>query len=92
MSDFQMTVKRPVFGDKAERQLGIGVVGLNEGLTLLGGLSRAPHVRAVAGCDLSDEKLDETRRVLPELFLTNDYDQLLARTDVDIVVVYRRYR
>ncbi len=88
MHDFQMTVKRPVFAGEAERQLGIGVVGLNEGLTLLTGLSRAPHARAVAGCDLSAEKLEETRRIHPGLFLTSDYDELLARDEVEIVVIY----
>jgi predicted dehydrogenase len=86
--DFQTTAKRPLFSGEAERQLGIGVVGLNEGLTLLTGLSRAPHVRAVAGCDLSTEKLEQTRQSHPDLFLTPDFDDLLARDDVDIVVIY----
>ncbi len=88
MRDFQTTVKRPVFNGKADRQLGIGVVGLNEGQTLLTGLNRAPHARAVAGCDLSPEKRAETHRNHPELFLTADYDTMLERSDVDIVVIY----
>lgn len=86
--DFQTTVKHPAFHATADRQLGIGVVGLNEGQTLLTGLSRAAHARPVAGCDLSDEKLTETRASHPELFLTKRYDELLARPDVDIVVIY----
>lgn len=86
--DFQMTAKHPVFHAGAERQLGIGVVGLNEGQTLLTGLSRAAHARGVAGCDLSEEKLAETRQTHPDLFLTDSYDALLARDDVDIVAIY----
>src|SRR5262245_7242645 len=86
--DFQTTVKHPVYHAAADRQLGIGVVGLNEGQTLLTGLSRAAHACPVAGCDLSDEKLTETRAAHPDLFLTMRYDELLARPDVDIVVIY----
>lgn len=88
LHDFQMTAKRPVFGGEAGRQLGIGVVGLNEGQTLLTGLSRAPHARPVAGCDVSPEKLEQTRQSHPGLFLTPDFDALLAREDVDIVAIY----
>jgi predicted dehydrogenase len=88
MRDFQTTAKRPVFTGTADRQLGIGVIGLNEGQTLLTGLSRAPHARPVAGCDLSSERLEEARRNHPDLFLTTDYDAMLARDDVDIVVIY----
>ena len=80
--DFQMTAKHPVFHAVAERQLGIGVVGLNEGQTLLTGLSRAPHARPVAGCDLSEERLAETRAAQPDLFLTTRYDELLARPEI----------
>jgi len=47
-------------------QLGIGVLGLHEGRTLLVALNRpdfAPaHVRAVAGCDLRPEKIEAVRR------------------------------
>ena len=86
--NFQMTAKHPVFRGVADRQLGIGVVGLNEGQTLLTGLNRAPHTRAVAGCDLSEERLAETRAAHPNLFLTTEYDELLSRPEVDIVVIY----
>lgn len=84
-------------------QLGVGVIGLHEGRTLLVGLAheappvvgqtptgtlRAPHARAVAGCDLRVEKIEECRRDLPDLFYTANYDELLARPDVDIVAIY----
>ena len=86
-----------------ERTLGVGVLGLHEGRTLLvalnhvipppvglttGTATRAPHARAVAGCDLSAEKIAGARRDCPELFYTQDYAELLARRDVDIVAIY----
>lgn len=86
--DFQMTAKHPVFHAAADRQLGIGVVGLNEGQTLLTGLSRAAHARGVAGCDLSEEKLAQTRVSHPDLFLTRNFEEMLTRDDVDIVAIY----
>lgn len=86
--DYQTTARPPVFNATADRQLGVGAIGLNEGRTLLVGLSRAPHARAVAACDLSDEKIASTKADLPDLFYTQDYDELLARPEVDIVAIY----
>lgn len=85
------------------RVLGVGVLGLHEGRTLIGGLNgiipavvgeppeahtRAPHVRAVAGCDLDPAKLGAVQRDFPDVFTTPDYGALLARDDVDIVAIY----
>ncbi len=85
------------------QQLGIGVLGLNEGRTLLTALNdevpnitgsssthqiRAPHVRVVAACDLRQEMLDTARRRHPDLAYLTDYAELLKRSDVDIVAVY----
>lgn len=85
------------------RSLGVGVIGLHEGRTLLVALNhnippvvglptefvtRAPHAHAVAGCDLSAEKIDAARADVPDLFYTSDYDAMLARPDVDIVAIY----
>jgi predicted dehydrogenase len=84
-------------------QLGIGVLGLHEGRTLLVALNhiipppvglptelitRAPHARAVAGCDLQQDKIDAARAACPDLFYTTDYDALLKRDEVDIVAIY----
>jgi predicted dehydrogenase len=84
-------------------QLGVGVIGLHEGRTLLVGLTqpvppvvgqtptgitRAPHARAVAGCDLLPDKIEEARRDCPDLFYTSSYDEMLARPDVEIVAIY----
>jgi predicted dehydrogenase len=83
--------------------LGIGILGLHEGRTLLKALNhpvpavvglptetvyRAPHARAVAACDLNPDKISEARSDVPDLFYTTDYDAMLRRDDVDIVAIY----
>ncbi|HEY3242912.1 MAG TPA: Gfo/Idh/MocA family oxidoreductase [Phycisphaerae bacterium] len=86
---------RPVVGQRPtsdsihpEERLGVGVVGLHEGHTLLVALQESGYCLAVAGCDLRDEKLAAARQVHPELFCTDDYNEMLARSDVDIVAIY----
>lgn len=84
-------------------QLGVGVIGLHEGRTLIVGLnqpvpptvgqtatgiSRATHARAVAGCDLREDKIDEVRAACPDVFYTTSYEAMLARPDVEIVAIY----
>jgi predicted dehydrogenase len=69
-------------------QVRVAVLGLHEGRTLLVGLERARYARAVAGCDLSAEKLAAARAERPGLFYTTEYDALLARDDVDVVAIY----
>ncbi len=68
-------------------QLGIGVLGLHEGRTLLVALNRpdfAPaHVRAVAGCDLRAEKIEAAQRDCPDLFYRNaPYIPMLKHWDI----------
>jgi predicted dehydrogenase len=86
---------RPVVGHRRdwgelpqEERLGIGVLGLHEGLTLLIGLRAARLCRAVAGCDLSPEKRAAAEEACPGLFVTEDYAEMLARDDVRIVAIY----
>jgi predicted dehydrogenase len=84
-------------------RLGIGIIGLHEGRTLLKALNhpvpavvgsateetfRAPHARAVAGCDLDPDKIAEARADCPDVFYTADYDAMLRRDDVNIVAIY----
>ncbi len=52
------------------------------------GRMRAPHARAVAGCDLRDDKVAACRAVCPDLFYTSSYEELLRHPDVDIVCIY----
>jgi predicted dehydrogenase len=70
------------------RALGIGVIGLHEGRTLLLAMGRCSKVYAAAGCDLSEEKIAESRAEVPGLFYTSDYQAMLARPDVKIVAIY----
>ena len=81
-------IKRTFPVDPAPVQKRIGVLGLHEGRTLLVGLERSAHARAVAGCDLDPAKVEASRAERPELFYTRDYDELLARDDVDVVAIY----
>ncbi len=71
------------------RAKGVGVLGLHEGRTLLIALeTRCAFARAAAGCDLSEEKIAASRRELPGLLYTKDYDEMLARPEVDVVAIY----
>jgi predicted dehydrogenase len=67
---------------------GIGVAGLHEGRTLLVALSRTTLARAVAGCDLEENKIAAARKEMPDLFYTRSYKEMLSRDDVDIVAIY----
>jgi predicted dehydrogenase len=71
-----------------DRQLGVGVLGLHEGRTLLRALDRVAHAQAVAGCDIRPEKVEAARLVCPDIFYTTSYAEMLAREDVDIVAIY----
>jgi predicted dehydrogenase len=70
------------------QRLGVGVVGLHEGQTLLVALQETGYCRAVAGCDLREEKLAAARQVHPDLFCTREYVEMLARPEVDVVAIY----
>ena len=75
--------------EKHPEARGVGVIGLHEGRTLLMALqTRCRYARAVAGCDLSSEKVEASRREYPELYYTSDYAAMLARPEVDVVAIY----
>ncbi|MBS1722138.1 MAG: Gfo/Idh/MocA family oxidoreductase [Armatimonadetes bacterium] len=86
---------RPVVGKRrswgllpeAER-LGVGVVGLHEGHTMLVALRASGLCRAVAGCDLDEAKRADAVNATPGLWVNADYERLLERDDVDIVAIY----
>lgn len=67
---------------------GIGVAGLHEGRTLLVALQRTTLARAIAGCDLEENKIAAARIEMPDLFYTKSYKEMLSRRDVDIVAIY----
>jgi len=77
------------FGDlPPEQRLGVGVVGLHEGHTMLVALRASGMAKAVAGCDLSEEKRTSAQEAVPGLWTTDDYSAMLARDDVAIVAIY----
>lgn len=106
MSTSQLRIANPLHTDDGTPQLGVGVIGLHEGRTLLFALThpvardpatshtddvgrlRAPHARAVAGCDLREDKIAAARAVAPDLFYTTSYADMLRRDDVHIVCIY----
>ncbi len=80
---------RRSYGSVPESErMGIGVVGLHEGLTLLVALRASGLCRAVAGCDVSPEKRVAASEACPGLFVTDDFEALLAREDVQVVAIY----
>src|SRR5919206_1847795 len=68
--------------------LGVGVVGLHEGRTMLVALDRAAYCYAVAGCDLREAKIAAARAAKPDLFYTTSYDELLAHPGIQIVSIF----
>jgi predicted dehydrogenase len=69
-------------------RFGVGVLGLHEGHTMLVALRASGQCRAVAGCDLSEEKRLAAEAACPGLWTTGSYEELLARPDVKIVAIY----
>lgn len=71
-----------------EERLGVGVLGLHEGLTELIAMRASDLCRAVAGCDLSEAKRQQASEAVPGLFVTASYEEMLARPDVHIIAIY----
>lgn len=75
--------------EKHPRALGLGVIGLHEGRTmLLAAASRCRYVYPVAGCDLSEAKLAASRAEMPDLLYTSEYQQMLRDPRVQVVAIY----
>ena len=71
--------------------LSIGVAGLGHGRTLLG--ANQPEnsdlpVRVTALCDKQQDKLEVLGREFGIDALTTDFDELVARSDLDIIGIY----
>jgi predicted dehydrogenase len=69
-------------------RLGIGVIGLHEGRTLLAAMNRVQHAYPAAGCDLRPEKIEAARAACPGAYFTTSYDEMLARPDVQVVAIF----
>ncbi|WP_116108797.1 Gfo/Idh/MocA family protein [Lewinella sp. IMCC34191] len=64
--------------------IGLGIQGFND----LAAALQHPGVKLVAGCDLYTGHLERARELYgSELFLTRDYREILARPDIDAVIV-----
>ena len=72
-------------------QLSIGVAGLGHGRTLLGANqpeNSALPVRVTALCDKQQDKLEALGREFGIDALTSDFDEMVSRSDLDIIGVY----
>ena len=70
------------------QKLGVGIVGMHEGLTMLVALRQSGQCQAVACCDLDDNKLTEAIEVAPHVRTTSSLDEMLTWSEVDIVAIY----
>ncbi len=81
--------ERRSYGELAESErFGIGILGLHEGRTLLVALRASGLCKAVAGCDLSAEKRLNAQIAAPGIQLYEDYAEMLADPNVQIVAIY----
>jgi predicted dehydrogenase len=81
--------QRRSYGSLPEgEKLGVGVIGLHEGHTMLVALRASGMCKAVSGCDLSEEKRVAAKEAAPQIDVYEDYDRMLAREDVQIVAIY----
>lgn len=71
-----------------EERLGVAVVGLHEGQTMLVALRATGLCRAVVGCDPDETKRAEAHVAAPSVRLTPDYREVLEDPEVRIVALY----
>jgi predicted dehydrogenase len=70
------------------QKLGVGAVGLHEGHTMLVALRASGLCKAVAGCDISEEKRQAAKEAAPQIDVYGEYNDMLAHEDLDIVAIY----
>ena len=88
------TVRRTLTRQPRNRQvppsdrIGLAVIGAGGmGMADVNTALRIPEVELVAACDVFDGRLDAARERHGEIFTTRDYTEVLARDDVDAVIV-----
>ncbi|REK18817.1 MAG: gfo/Idh/MocA family oxidoreductase [Planctomycetota bacterium] len=76
-------------GFAANETIGVGCIGTGGRCRhLMSALEEVPGVKVVAVCDVWDQNLETARRMAaPGAFATKDHHALLARKDVDAVIV-----
>lgn len=83
-----LDVETHVVAAAPRRQVGVAVIGHGYwGPNLVRNFSEVPGARLVAVADLQAGRLAQLRERRPDVFVTQDPDELLAREDVDAVVV-----
>jgi predicted dehydrogenase len=71
-----------------DKQIRVGVVGCGYwGPNLIRNLRSLPDCKLRLMCDISQERLSHLRTVYPEVEAETDYDELLARADLDAVAI-----
>lgn len=76
-------------GYAANETLNVGCIGTGGRCRhLMGALAKVPGVRIAAVCDVWDVHLEMGRKLAdPQAFATKDYHELLARKDIDAVLI-----
>ena len=77
------TRRAPPSDDIGLAVIGAGGMGMADVATAL----RIPGVKLVAACDVFDGRLEAARERHGDIFTTRDYREVLARDDVDAVIV-----
>ena len=68
--------------------IGLGIIGAGGmGMADVSTALRIPGVELVAACDVFDGRLEAARERHGDIFTTRDYREVLARDDVDAVIV-----
>jgi predicted dehydrogenase len=69
------------------RRLKVGVIGLGVGSQHLAGFEADARCEVVAVCDLDPQRLKEATRDKPELAATTEAEELIGRSELDIVSI-----